>query len=208
MDTVRYAKLVGIICIAAVLSAMYSGVLAVIIMLFAALPVALICRKKMNQEQDSVQKLLSEKEAVCAFKGDCFEGFENLSKTQESVLFFTARGISICYGKEEIKLPYRKIKEMRIYTFAQILEIAGSGRRVSLGKLGEAMSLNTGGQKPNMKLNQQVRYLILRIENQPGRFSYISFSAPAEYADFNRMASLHQKPEKYVEQQIHKGKKK
>lgn len=199
MNTVRYAKLVGTICIVAVLCAMYSSILAVAIMVFAALPAAVICRKKMNHEQNEVQELLAEKTAACAFKGDCFEGFESLTKTEESILFFTEKGIEICYGKEEqIWLAYHKIKEMRIYTLSEILEIAGSGRSVNLGELGKAMSSGAGGQKPNMKANQKVRYLVIRMKNQTGKSSYISFFAPTEYADFNRMASLKQNPEEYV----------
>lgn len=56
MSTVRNAKLVGILCSVAVLIAMYSGALAVAVMLFATLPAAIICRKKMNKEEKGQEK--------------------------------------------------------------------------------------------------------------------------------------------------------
>lgn len=51
MNKVRLAKIVGIICSVSVLCAMKSGILASAIMLFAALPAAIACRRRMDEEE-------------------------------------------------------------------------------------------------------------------------------------------------------------
>lgn len=199
MDTVRYAKLIGILCIVAVISAAYSGIAAVAVMLFGALPAAVICRKKMNRDEAGAQELLQSKQAECAFRGKCFEGTEGIEENKEYTVFFCPRSILICKDEREVKsLPVSELKDVRIYTLEEVLDIAESGLKVSLGKLGDKMYLTAGEQRPNLRKNQDVRYLVIRGETRKEKLFCMSFYASSEYAEFNRIVSKKQNPEEYA----------
>lgn len=199
MDTVRYAKTIGILCIIAVISAVYSGAIAVAVMLFGALPAAVICRKKMNEEEKAAQDLLESRKADCAFRGRCFEGLDHIKENEEYTVFFCPGKIIICHdGKEEETLSAAKIKDVRIYTLEEIMETAQSGRKVSLGKLGYKMDLSAGERRPDLRKNKDVRYLVIRGEKEKDRRFCMSFYASSEYTHYNRTVSKAQETSEYV----------
>lgn len=199
MDSVRYAKLIGILCIIAVISAVYSGIAAVAVMLFGALPAAVICRRKMNRDESQAQELLQDRQADCAFRGKCFEGTDGIEEGGEYTIFFSPRSVLICHEDRDVrKIPASELKDVRICTLEEVLDIAESGRRVSLGRLGDKMYLSADEQRRNLRKARDVRYLIIRGEREKEKLFCISFCASSEYAEYNRIVSKKQDPGEYV----------
>lgn len=197
-----YVKALGAICIAAVLCAMYSGALAVGVMVVAALPLAIICRRKMDSEERELDALLKTRQAGCTLRYDCFEGIDSIGKGDPCTLFFVRKGIEVdCNGKTHL-IPVSRIQKLDIYTLPEILEIAQSERRIALGALGEAMAFSTR-EKDKHRVSQQknVRYLVVTLSDIYANISYLSFFAPAEYYHYNALGIRKENPCSYFSAQ-------
>jgi hypothetical protein len=181
-----YTKALGAVCIASVLCAMYSGALAVGVLMAAGVPLALVCRRKMDTEEQDISALLERRKASCTFRCNCFEGFDGLAKGDPCTLFFVRKGIEIDCGGDTHLIALSQIQALDLYALPELLEVARSERRFTLGALGEAVSSSVNRQDDGrVRKQKNVRYLVIKL---PGR-DYLSFFSSAEHYRYNTLGT-------------------